>query len=182
MVVKGNQPDLQKVLEGIFTPGRWATLPTQSAQQLDKGHGRLEVRRIQTSDAIKGWDDWPDVAQGFCLDREAVLLRSGKRRHERVYGITSLTPEQAGPGDLLAYTRAHWGIENRSHYVRDVTFDEDHSQVRVGAIPQVMAALRNTAIGLMRLAGAQTIAPTCRQYAARPREAVALVTSFPRTE
>ena len=68
------------------------------------------------------------VAQGFCLDREAVLLRSGKRRHERVYGITSLTPEQAGPGDLLAYTRAHWGIENRSHYGRDVTLGEDASR------------------------------------------------------
>ncbi len=182
MMVKGNQPDLERVLAGIFTPGRWSTLPTESAQELDKGHGRLEKRTIRTSDAIRGWDEWPDVAQGFCLDREALLLQSGRVRQERVYGITSLPAEQAGPGDLLALTRAHWGIENRSHYVRDVTFGEDHSQVRVGSIPQVMAALRHTAIGLMRLAGATNVAAACRRHAARPHEAVALVISPVRTE
>ena len=182
MIVKGNQPDLQQVLEGIFTPGRWATLPTQSAKDLDKGHGRLETRAIKTSDAIQGWDDWADVAQGFCLDREVLYLKSGRRSEERVYGITSLPAVQAGPSDLLSLTRGHWAIENRSHYVRDVTFDEDHSQVRVGSIPQVMAALRNTAIGLMRLAGLGNIAAAARRHAARPREAVALVMSMVRTE
>jgi len=182
MIVKGNQPDLERILEGIFTPGRWTTLPTQRYEQVDKGHGRLETRTIRTSDAIAGWDEWADVAQCFCLDRKAQSLKSGRQRSERVYGITSLPAEQAGPAAVLALTRAHWGIENRSHYVRDVTFDEDHSQVRVGSIPQTMAALRNTAIGLLHLAGARNVAATCRRHAARPHEAVALVISRVRTE
>ncbi len=182
MFAKGNQPGLEQVLEGIFTPGRWSTLPTEQASDLDKGHGRLETRTIRTSDAIRGWDEWADVARGFCLDRERHLLKSARRERERVYGITSLPRDQAGPADLLGLIRGHWGIENRSHYVRDVTFGEDHSQVRVGSIPQVMAALRNTAIGLMRLAGHASIASACRRYAARPHEAIALITSLTRTE
>jgi hypothetical protein len=182
MVAKGNQPDLERVLAAIFTPGRWNTLPTESVQEVDKGHGRLEIRTIQTSEAICGWDDWADVAQGFCLEREVLFLKSGRRRKERVYGISSLSAEQAGPADLLALNRGHWGIENRSHYVRDVTFGEDHSQVRVGSLPQVMAAFRNIAIGLMRLAGATNLAAMGRRHAAHPHEAVAMVIAPVRTE
>jgi predicted transposase YbfD/YdcC len=70
-----------------------------------------------------------------------------------VYGITSLTAWQANPADVLAFNRGHWSIENREHYVRDVTFDEDRSQVRTGSSPQIMAAMRNIAISLLRLAG-----------------------------
>jgi hypothetical protein len=64
---------------------------------------------------------------------------------------------------------------NRIHWVRDVTFDEDRSTVRCGNIPQVMAALRNLAIGLARLAGHTNIAAACRHYAARPWAALALL-------
>jgi hypothetical protein len=83
-------------------------------------------------------------------------------------GVTSLAPECADAACLLALVRGHWHIENTSHWVRDVTFDEERSQVRCGHIPQVMAALRNTAIGLMRWAGATTIAAACRRFAAQP--------------
>lgn len=76
-----------------------------------------------------------------------------RKRNETVYGITSLTTYQANPADVLAFNRGHWGIENREHYVRDVTFDEDRSQVRTGSSPQIMAAMRNIAISLLRLAG-----------------------------
>lgn len=76
--------------------------------------------------------------------------------------MTSLSPAQAAPARLLALVRAHWTIENRLHWVRDVTFDEDRSQVRRGAGPQVMATLRNLAISLLRLAGAPLIAPALR--------------------
>lgn len=70
-----------------------------------------------------------------------------------MYGITSLTTYQANPADVLAFNRGHWTIENREHYIRDVTFDEDRSQVRTGSSPQIMAAMRNIAISLLRLAG-----------------------------
>lgn len=76
-----------------------------------------------------------------------------RKRNETVYGITSLTTCQANPADILAFNRGHWGIENREHHVRDVTFDEDRSQVRTGSSPQIMAAMRNIAISLLRLAG-----------------------------
>lgn len=78
--------------------------------------------------------------------------------------------------------RGHWHIENRSHGVRDVTFDEDRSQVRSGSLPQVLAALRNTVLGLMRQAGETNIAAACRRFAAQPWEALALLGITLRTE
>jgi len=93
--------------------------------------------------------------------------------------VTSLPPERATALQLLQVVRQHWHIENRSHWVRDVTFDEDRSQVRVGSIPQVMAALRNTAIGLPRTAGEANIAAACRRMAARPWDALALLGILP---
>jgi predicted transposase YbfD/YdcC len=69
---------------------------------------------------------------------------------EVVYGVTSLCPERATPERLLALVRGQWQIANKLHWVRAVTFDADRSQVRCGHIPHVMAALRNTAIGMLR--------------------------------
>lgn len=102
------------------------------------------------------------MRQVFCLRRTTTVLATGITRSETVYGVTSLAPDQASPARLLALGRAHWTIENRLHWVRDVTFDEDRSQVRRGAGPQVMASLRNLAISLLRLAGAPFIAPAVR--------------------
>lgn len=78
--------------------------------------------------------------------------------------------------------RGHWHSENKAHWVRDVTCDEDRSQVRSGAIPQVMAALRNTAIGLLRAAGATNIAAATRYDAAQPEQALVLLGLPPRTK
>jgi len=112
---------------------------------------------------LNGYVDFPHAAQVFCLQRQVCELATGALRRETVYGITSLLPAQASPAQLLALVRAHWTIENRLHWVRDVTFDEDRSQIRRGAGPQVMATLRNLAISLLRLAGAPLIAPALRQ-------------------
>jgi len=111
----------------------------------------------------------------FELGRHVLIQNTGEERVEVVYGVTSLRPERATPGHLLALVRGHWQIENKSHWVRDVTFDEDRSQVRCGNIPQVMAALRNTAIGLLRWAGHTNIAAACRRLAAQPVQALALI-------
>lgn len=105
---------------------------------------------------------FPHVGQVFCLRRTTTVLATGSTRTETVYGVTSLPPAQASPARLLALVRAHWTIENRLHWVRDVTFDEDRSQVRCAGGPQVMATLRNLAISLLRLAGAPLIAPAVR--------------------
>jgi predicted transposase YbfD/YdcC len=90
------------------------------------------------------------------------VVQGRKSIQETVYGLTSLSPEKASPVDLLAHNRNHWQIENRLHHVRDVTFDEDRSQVRKARRPHLMATLRNVAISLLRLAGAENIAAATR--------------------
>ena len=101
--------------------------------------------------------------------------RTGQVRRETVYGITSLAPQRVDAARLLNLVRQHWAIENKSHWVRNVTYDEDCSQVRCGSSPQTMVALRNLVIGLMRSAGETDIAAACRCFAAQPWAALALI-------
>ena len=174
MIVKDNQRQFRSDIELVFT------LPPagdrqETARTVDIGHGRIVQRNITTSEALVGYSDWPGLAQVFELGRYVITQKTGEERVEVVYGVTSLRPERVTPGQLLALVRGHWHIENKSHWVRDVTFDEDRSQVRCGNIPHVMAALRNTAIGLLRWAGHTNIAAACRRLAAQPAEALALI-------
>jgi predicted transposase YbfD/YdcC len=174
MIVKNNQPQLRADIELVFT------LPPagdrqESSRTVDIGHGRIEQRNITTSEALVGYSDWPGLAQVFEVGRHVITQKTDTERTEVVYGVTSLRPERATPERLLDLVRGHWQIENKSHWVRDVTFDEDRSQVRCGNIPHVMAALRNTAIGLLRWAGHTNIAAACRRLAAQPAQALALI-------
>jgi predicted transposase YbfD/YdcC len=183
MIVKGNQPSLLQDIAVTFERAHWLLGTQPKASHVDVGHGRIETRRIRTSTVMAGYSSWPGLEQVFRLEREVRDKRTNTRRYtEVVFGVTSLQKEQAGAAALLTLVRRHWSIENGSHWVRDVTFDEDRSQVRVGAIPQVMAALRNTAIGLMRAAGETNIAAACRRFAAQPWSALALLGIYPRTE
>ena len=147
----------------------------ESVRTVDVGHGRIETRNLTTSAALVGYSDWPGLAQVFAVGRHVITKKTGTERVEVVYGVTSLSPERATPGRVLEWVRGHWAIEHKLHWVRDVTFDADRSQVRCGNIPQVMAALRNTAIGLLRWAGYTTIAAACRRLAAQPAQALALI-------
>jgi predicted transposase YbfD/YdcC len=142
----------------------------------EKRHGRLEIRRIWTSTQLTGYVDFPHSAQVARIERITRLIKSGKTRTEVVYLITSLSPEKADAKRLLALNRGHWEIENRLHWVRDVTFAEDLSQIRTAAGPRVMATLRNLAISLIRL-GDKTrgIAQALRDLAARPHLTLAMV-------
>jgi hypothetical protein len=90
-----------------------------------------------------------------------------------VYAITSLTFAQASPARLADYLRGHWAIENGLHYIRDVTFAEDGSQVRTGTGPSVMACLRNLAIGLLSRAGPVNLAAALRHHARDPARPLA---------
>ena len=141
--------------------------------QTGKHGGRIETRRLWSSDALNGFSDWPHIAQ-VCRG-ERTVIRKGKTSRDVAYAVTSLTPAAAGPKRLLSIWRGHWGIENRVHWVRDVTFDEDRCQIRSGSAPQVAAALRNTAISLLRRAGHRNIAEALRHNAARPVDALALI-------
>jgi predicted transposase YbfD/YdcC len=153
-------------------------------------HGRREVRVFWAladpeQNAYVGSSGthgtpWPHLRQICCVERHRLIVRRQQIIATDVdirYYVTSLAPERADAKALLALTRGHWGIENRLHYVRDVTFDEDRSQMRRGAIPQTFAACRNLVIGLLRHSGATNIAATLRTYAARPADAALLLLS-----
>jgi predicted transposase YbfD/YdcC len=111
---------------------------------------------------LVGYSDFPYLEQVFCLHRHTTDLKGTELRSECVYGVTSLSTTKAGPAQLLDFNRNHWSIENKVHWVRDVTFDEDRSRVRKKAGPQVMASLRNLAISMLRMAGADNVAEALR--------------------
>jgi predicted transposase YbfD/YdcC len=92
----------------------------------------------------------------------------GKWSRQTCYAVTSLTVIQASHAQLAAIIRGHWGIEDRLHWVRDLDFGEDSSQVRTASGPRIMASLRNLAITIVRLAGATSIAAALRYHARRP--------------
>ena len=136
-------------------------------QTIDKEHGRLETRTICASSLLNDYLDFPHCGQVFKIIRQRTILTTGKTSSETVYGITSLTAQQADAKRLLALSRGHWSIENRSHYVRDMLFDEDRHQLRKGKSPQMMACLRNFAISLLRLMNYKNITKATREFAAR---------------
>lgn len=145
-------------------------------ETVEKQHGRLEIRRIWTSSQLSAYVQFPCSAQVARVERITRMIAAGKTRTERVYLITSLTPEKASAERLLSLNRGHWQIENRLHWVRDVTFAEDLSQIRTGSGPRVMATLRNLAVSLIRLrCKSRWIAQALREMAARPHLTLAIV-------
>jgi len=175
MAVKNNQPQLLEDIQTVFALAPIAGEQRTAAETLELGHGRIEQRTLQTSTVLVGYSNWPGLAQVFQVERQIIIKKTGEVRAEVVAGVTSLPRERADAGRLLALVRGHWHIENQSHWVRDVTFDEDRSQVRCGNIPQVMAAFRNTVIGLLHWAGYTNIAAACRRFAAQPTLALELI-------
>lgn len=150
-----------------------APLPPPQVVHTSRHGDRWEKRRLWTSEVLVGYSDWPHLAQVCRLER--VVTRKGRTKRDVAYAVTSLPSQRAKAQRLLSLWRGHWGIENRLHWVRDVTFDEDRCQVRTGAAPQVVAGLRNAVISLIRLSGKTNIAAALRRHAAHPAEALALV-------
>ena len=179
---KDNQPGLRDPIAAVFATPPHLAAPPATTRTLDLDHGRIERRRLTLRALLPGACPWPGAHQVFVVERHVVLKKTGTERHEQVYGVTSLALERARAREVLHLLRAHWHIENRTHWVRDVTFDEDRSPVRCGAILQVMAALRNTTIGLLRATGITNIAAASRHYAAQPSAALALLIKPPRTK
>jgi hypothetical protein len=126
------------------------------------------VRQLATSTRLAEHLAWPGLKQVCRLER--TTTRRGRQSVEVQYAITSVSPQRADVTLLLDRWRGHWGIENRLHWVRDVSFGEDQCQVKTGHAPQNLAAFRNAAIYLLRLAGYQEIAPTLRGFAYQPRK------------
>ncbi|SRR6266566_5978345 len=165
ITVKRNQPGLHAQLAAL----PWRQIPIAHDAR-ERGHGRAE-RRTPKVTAVAAGLAFPHAAQAIQIVRRRRPLtgkNSKKWSTETVYAITSLTAVQAQPAELARIVRGHWGIEDRLHWVRDVVYDEDRSQVRTGNGPRVMSSLRNLAIAILRLTGHASIAAALRYHARRP--------------
>jgi predicted transposase YbfD/YdcC len=181
MVVKANQPALLAAITTLFAapPLSMATDAAARVSTCDKGHGRLEVRTLERSAALNAYLEWPDVGQVLRRTCQRVELTTGLIEEEVTYGVTSLPPTEATAAQVEALWRGHWSIENRVHYVRDVTWGEDASPVRRGHAPQALAALRNGLLSLLRALGWRQIADAIRHYGAYAQRAIALLSTPP---
>ena len=155
LILKGNQPLAHAAAQMLLT-GTDADFTETTATHNDRGHGRTERRTLRTAPA--GHTLFPGASQVFRLRRDTGNLDGEWTSKEIVFGVTSLPPDLAGPAHLNHYERFHWTVENKIHWVRDVTFREDNSQVRTGTAPRALASFRNLAISTIRLAGRANIA------------------------
>ena len=176
--VKDNQSDLLEAIEKLFqdvpdTVSQDITHPVLGEpihihETYEKSHGRLQTRCIKASTSLNKYLDWPGIEQVIQYRYTDKNPNTGEETTKVYYGITSLTPEEASAERLLELRRGHWSIENKSHWMRDTQLGEDASPVRCGAIPQVMAALRNAALAVLRFAGVTSIADKIKYYASKP--------------
>lgn len=173
LTVKGNQPRLRRQLAAL----PWRQVDP-AHRRVETAHGRREIRSLKVVTIAEGIE-FPHARQAVQITRKTRPAsprgRKGRWRTETVYAITDLAPHQARPDELAAWIRGHWQIENGLHWIRDVTFTEDLSQVRTGTAPQVMASLRNLVISLHRLAGATNIAAATRHHARDARRPLRLL-------
>jgi predicted transposase YbfD/YdcC len=162
VIVRRNQPDLYDWIASLFAD---PTFVTRTAADRGRHGDRKERRRLRSTTELCEYLDWPGVQQVIEIRRKTE--QRDKTTEETRYAITSLPAAKAGPRRLLRLVRGHWAIENKLHYVRDVTFDEDRCTVRTGHAPQALAALRNFAIGVLHAARSDNIAAALRRNAAR---------------
>jgi predicted transposase YbfD/YdcC len=155
LVVKANQPSLHAQLAGL----PWRQIPVMDRTR-DHRHGRVEVRTLKVA-AVAGLC-FPHAAQALQVTRRVRALGSRRWRTVTVYAVTSLALGAASPAQLAGWLRGHWRIENRLHWVRDVTFGEDASTARAGSLPRAMASLRNLAVGILHANGHRNIAAALR--------------------
>jgi predicted transposase YbfD/YdcC len=184
--VKENQPQLYKNIQSLFAPEYpkpgFGKIQTDflTAQKVNKGHGRIEVRTLTTSEMLNTYAAWPGLAQVYRLERQFQWRRNARCYRtscEVEFGITSLSRKEASPEHLLNIRRAHWGIETGLHYRRDVTLREDATRMTVGNTGKVMASLNNLVLALIRQANFHNAAQARRWFAAHLSAAFALLTT-----
>jgi predicted transposase YbfD/YdcC len=185
MGVKANQRELYLATEELFSCPPWLTHERKANYRcytkVEKGHGRIEKRTLESSPAMREYLQeylyWPGGEQVMRRTCQRVIVSTGEISEEVKYAVTSLRWEQADAIELERLWRGHWTIENSVHHVRDVTMGEDANQMRVGNAPQVLAALRNAVLNVIRSKGWINIADALRHYGAFVHRALALVTT-----
>jgi len=180
-IVKDNQKLTRQAIELLFSPEKskpgqgCPAMDFQTARTFDAAHGRSEERTLTVSGMLNDYLDWPAVQQVFKLDRHFILSNTGKVHQETQYGITSLKANQANPEKMLELVRLEWGIENGSHFRRDVTFHEDKTRLTRKTIARSMALINNLVIALLNQQQFSNHAQARRMFDARPSSALALV-------
>ena len=190
--VKANQKQLYEDIRNLFEPLEETDPPEVEHRRFKNLHAAAGTH-LQTythTEVAKGWrtrrtltastllnehTHWPGLQQVYQYTTHQKSQKTGQVKCHVQYGITSLTPQRASAADLLKLRREHWTIENKRHWVRDTVFQEDASTVRTGVIPQVMAAMRNTAINVLRFTGHTKITDALQLFAAEPKLAVNLI-------
>lgn len=182
--IKGNQARTHWAIEKLFVhevcnlrQGAPLSKHCQVVSQVSKGHGRIEKRTLMVSTDLNDYLDWPHLAQVFRIERTIWHEKYKGHTRQVVYGLTSLTPAEASPDQLLAYVRQYWGIENGLHYRRDVTLQEDATRLTVGNAGHTMAIFNNLVIGLALQHGFHNLAKARRLFNAQPAQALTLILS-----
>jgi predicted transposase YbfD/YdcC len=171
VTVKANQPTLLQHLKTL----PWAQISV-GHHTTERGHGRRETRTLKAVTVnTPGGLGFPHAAQAVRITRTRTI--AAKTTRETAYLIVTLPAEHAQPTDLYDWARREWHIENRVHWIRDVTFHEDAHQARTGNGPAVAAVLRNTAIGYHRINGQTNIARATRHADRRSHDLITAVTS-----
>jgi len=163
--VKGNQRGVQQDLELYFKQRK----RPQFIEQGPPDHGRIETRKIWTTTELNHYLEFPYVGQAFVIERHCIDKKTGESSVDVAYGVTSRTPEQARPQQVLKVNRGHWTIENSCHYIIDWNYDEDRSRIRKGHGPENMTRLRRFAIGVIKSKGVRSVAQKMRQLTRNPR-------------
>jgi predicted transposase YbfD/YdcC len=184
--VKENQPQVYQAIQRLFAPdqpkagfGKIAT-DFQTTRQVSYGHGRIEIRTLQTSEMLNDYLDWPGLGQVYRLERQFFWVRQGqtyKTSCEVEFGITSLARKVAPPAKVLKVRRAHWLIETGLHYRRDVTFHEDATRMTVGAAGRILSIVHDLVLGLLKRAGFTNAAKGRRWFEGHLPQAFALLCS-----
>jgi predicted transposase YbfD/YdcC len=180
--VKGNQARTQWAIEKLFVQeacklkqGAPLSKSIRAAALTNKGHGRRETRTIWVSMELNEYLNWPGVKQVFRLERLVWHEKRHGYTRQVIYGMTSLSPEQAPPKKLIRLLRRYWGIECGLHYRRDVTLHEDQTRLTVGQAGHNMAILNNIVIGLCLHNGFNNLAKARRLFSAKPAQALQLI-------
>ena len=190
--VKENQKQMYDDIRQLFEPlsetdstevenRRFENLHTEAGAHLDTHtdvqttHGFTTTRTLTASTLLTDYIKWPGLAQVYQYRCQRENNKTGEITYQTQYGISSLTVEVASAKDLLKLRREHWTIENKVHWVRDTVLGEDASKARTGGLPQVMAALRNTVLSLLRFAGYTKISEAIRFFASKPILAVKII-------
>jgi len=174
LCVKGNQKTLRTRCKAL----PWKDIPVLDRSTGKPAHGRIETRTLQAA-GIDSGIGFPGAVQVVRINRTRTMIsrrrRLRKQTRETVYVVTSLSVTDASHQQIAAWLQGHWSIENRTHWVRDNTFDEDRHQLRTGSGPQVMATVRNTVVSLLRLAGHINIAAALRHHARDAHRSIELL-------